>query len=75
MRYRRYGLDDLAIVLSFVSLLVAPFIRPQKLIGEKQVFVMAHSALLMGSLELGFGVLLTPGTQAGILRAAKVRTH
>ncbi|KAG9555633.1 hypothetical protein KCU71_g10209, partial [Aureobasidium melanogenum] len=53
VRYRKYGLDDLAIVLSFV-------------------FVMAHSALLMGSLKLGFGVLLTPGTQAGILRAAKL---
>ncbi|KAG9685826.1 hypothetical protein KCU95_g12657, partial [Aureobasidium melanogenum] len=53
VRYRRYGLDDLAVVLSFV-------------------FVMAHSALLMGSLKLGFGVLLTPGTQAGILRAAKL---
>jgi len=33
---------------------------------------MAHSALLMGSLELGFGVQLTPGTQAGILKASKV---
>jgi hypothetical protein len=38
----------------------------------KQVFVMAHTALLMESLELGFGVQLTPGTQAGILEAAKV---
>jgi hypothetical protein len=36
---------------------------------------MAHTALLMGSLELGFGVQLTPGTQAGILEAAKVTFH
>jgi hypothetical protein len=33
---------------------------------------MAHTALLMESLELGFGVQLTPGTQVGILEAAKV---
>lgn len=33
---------------------------------------MADSALLMGSLELGFGVQLTPVTQAGILEASKV---
>jgi len=33
---------------------------------------MAHSALLIGSLELGFGVQLTPGTQAGILKASEV---
>jgi hypothetical protein len=33
---------------------------------------MTHAALLMGSLELGFGVQLTPDTQAGILEASKV---
>lgn len=33
---------------------------------------MVHSALLMGSLKLGFGVQLTPGTQAGIFEASKV---
>ncbi|KAI4721545.1 hypothetical protein E4T48_02141 [Aureobasidium sp. EXF-10727] len=53
VRYRKYGLDDLAVVLSFV-------------------FVMAHSALLMGSLELGLGVLLAPDTQSTILKAAKL---
>jgi hypothetical protein len=47
--------------------------KQHKLIRWKQVFVMAHSALLMGSLELGLGVQLTPGTQAGILEASKVR--
>jgi hypothetical protein len=78
VRHKKYGLDDLAVFLSFVSLfsffLVAFRWKKQKLIRRKQVFVMAHTALLMGSLELGFGVQLTPGTQAGILEAAKVTT-
>ncbi|THX50983.1 hypothetical protein D6D06_07657 [Aureobasidium pullulans] len=52
-RYRRYGLDDLAVVVSFV-------------------FIIAHSALLMGSLKLGFGVQLTPETKPGILKAAEL---
>ena len=34
---------------------------------------MAHSALFMGSLKLGFGVQLTPETKPGILKAAEVR--
>lgn len=46
--------------------------KQHELIKQKQVFVMAHSALLMGSLKLGLGVQLTPGTQAGILEASKV---
>jgi hypothetical protein len=79
VRHKKYGLDDLAVFLSFVSLfsffLVAFRWKKQKLIRRKQVFVMAHTALLMGSLELGFGVQLTPGTQAGILEAAKVTFH
>ncbi|THV96249.1 hypothetical protein D6D26_07142, partial [Aureobasidium pullulans] len=53
-RYRRYGLDDLAVVVSFV-------------------FIIAHLALLMGSLKLGFGVQLIPETKPGILKAAEVR--
>ncbi|KAI4842191.1 hypothetical protein E4T44_07455 [Aureobasidium sp. EXF-8845] len=53
VRHKKYGLDDLAVMVSFV-------------------FVMAHAALLMGSLEFGFGVQLTPSTQAGILEASKL---
>ncbi|KEQ85483.1 hypothetical protein M438DRAFT_391569 [Aureobasidium pullulans EXF-150] len=52
-RYRRYGLDDLAVVVSFV-------------------FIIAHLALLMGSLKLGFGVQLIPETKPGILKAAEL---
>jgi hypothetical protein len=78
VRHKRYGLDDLAIFLSFVSSNTVSFLmlpyrsKEQRLIRRKQVFVMAHTALLMESLELGFGVQLTPGTQVGILEAAKV---
>jgi hypothetical protein len=78
VRHRKYGLDDFAVVLSFVSLFTASLNLAvckedeQRLINQLQVFVMAHAALLMGSLELGFGVQLTPGTRAGILEASKV---
>jgi hypothetical protein len=78
VRHRKYGLDDLAVVLSFVSLFTASLNLAvckedeQRLINQSQVFVMAHAALMMGSLELGFGVQLTPSTQAGILEASKV---
>jgi hypothetical protein len=80
VRHRKYGLDDLAVVLSFVSLFTASLNLvvckkdEQRLINQSQLFVMAQAALMMGSLELGFGVQLTPGTQAGILEASKV-TH
>lgn len=36
---------------------------------------MAHSALLIASLQMGFGVLLTPASKAGIVKSAKVKSR